>query len=174
MNDTVVQTQDPNAPTEDTPAALSMVEVTNGLEFPIEDRFDGIPIIIPPGGKITLNPAQAMHCFGYPGEFADMARHMAKRYGWQGREYLKHNEKREPIYHEMAAKVVFEPIFYDLVPRRRGNDPIPADTGDDATDPAPQANRAPPDTGTKVGGRKKPLRLGGSAPKRIAKRSTAR
>jgi hypothetical protein len=147
-----------NGPQADQPAALMMVEVTNLNDFPIEDYYDGVPIILHPLGKNTVNlrPEQALHCFGYPGEFKDMAKHMSKRYGWNTREYLRLNQERQTLYEELAQKVHFKPIFYDLV-QRRPNDPIPALVGpDDDDDDRPQTARADDlDTGTRVGRRKK-------------------
>ena len=135
----------------DQPAILINVEVMNGNDFPIEDLFDGVPIVIGIGQTVLLSPQQAAHCFGYPGEFKDMARHMSKRYGWNSREYLTLNEKRQTRYEVLAEKITFTPVFYDLV--RRPNEPIPALAADDESEEV-RTIRQDLNTGVKVGRRK--------------------
>ena len=131
--------------------AVMMVEVTNRNDFEIRDMYDGVPIVFPVNESVTISPAQAMHCFGYPGEDADRAVHMARRYGWGGRENLAWVPgTRTPIFAEFALKVELKPIYYDLV-KRKPNDPIPADDGVN-DDPPPSKIAA--EAGTKAGRRK--------------------
>src|SRR5258708_2795777 len=116
--------------------------------------FDGAPLRFPSGEKVTIKPEVAMHCFGYPGEARDMAVHMSKRFGWNGREYIGMQEgdpERRSVYAVMASKVVITPVFFDLV-QRKPDDPIPADDGDsdDLETPRDDMSNA---TGTKVGKR---------------------
>src|SRR5229473_2508533 len=142
-------------PEADRPSpAVMMVEVINHNEFLINDMFNGVPIRFPPEVRVDVTAEQATHCFGYPGELQDRALHMAKRYGWSGRDYLKPEGLGDgpPRYEVLASKIELRPIFYDLV-RRNPNDPIPVDLGNEADDrPTPQAEA---DTGTKVGKRRK-------------------
>ena len=158
-------------PQADQPAVLTMVEVQNFNDFPIDDFYDGAPIRLEPNGKnvITLKPEQAAHCFGFPGEFHDMARHMAKRYGWNSREFLRMNEERKTVYEQYAEKVKFTPIYFDLVARPR-NAPIPALPEGDQDDDPPQTAGLDfeEDTGTRVG-----RRIGARPPREHREPSTA-
>jgi hypothetical protein len=144
----------------DTPEAdrptptVQMVAITNHNDFLIRDMFNGIPVNFPIGVPVDVSPEIALHCFGWPGELHDRALHMAKRYGWSGRDYLKPEGLGDgpPRYEVLASKIEIRPIYYDLV-RRNPNDPIPLDTGDEADDrPDP---RAEADTSTKVGKHKR-------------------
>ncbi len=142
-------------PEADRPSpAVMMVEVINHNDFIINDMFNGVPIRFPPETRVDVTAEQATHCFGYPGELQDRALHMAKRYGWSGRDYLKPEGLGDgpPRYQILAEKIELRPIFYDLV-RRNPNDPIPLDTGneeDDQPNPPPEG-----DPTTKVGRRKR-------------------
>ena len=144
---------EPDVPTP----SIMQVEVTNHNEFMIEDFFDGVPVRFPKDEIVTVTPDIALHCFGWPGDISDMAVHMAKRYGWSGREYLATNEtlgaRGEPRYYMLARNIEIRPVYYDLV-RRNPNDPIPADNGE------PDEPLGPPDpmaeaVTTKVGKRRK-------------------
>lgn len=119
-----------NQPQEMPSPMLVHVDVTNGTQYPIEDMFDGIPVVFPVGQTVTVGPDVAKHCFGYPGDPREMAVHMAKRYGWATSETLKWTSHKTPEFVEMASKVTFQPVFYDLV-RRKPQDPIPAVVSDE-------------------------------------------
>ena len=129
------------------PPVLVHVDVTNGTQYPIEDMFDGIPVVFPVGQTVTVSPEVAKHCFGYPGDPREMAMHMAKRYGWATAETLKWSSHKTPEFVEMASKVAFQPVFYDLV-RRKPEDPIPAVVGDEELEEPPVL---PPVSTTVVG-----------------------
>ena len=139
------------------------LEIVNGNDFTINDFFDGIPLKFPPGETVTVSPQVGLHCFGYPGDVGDMAVHMAKRYGWSGRDYLRAEGTGDgpPRYAILAGKITIKPVYFEL--RRVDRDaPIPADPGgepDDAREPI--GDEA--DTGTKVGKRRRtPAALGGA------------
>ena len=145
-----------DAPEADRPTpAIAMVSVTNRIEeFDIKDMFNGVPVNFPRNVAVDVSPEIALHCFGWPGELHDRALHMAKRYGWSGRDYLKPEGLGDgpPRYEVLASKIEIKPIYYDLV-RRNPNDPIPLDTGNEDDDrPTPQMEA---DTTTKVGKRRK-------------------
>jgi len=143
-----------DAPEADRPIpTVMMVEVINHNDFLIPGMFNGIPTDFPPEVAVAVSPEIAMHCFGYPGDLPERALHMAKRYGWSGRDYLKPEGLGDgpPRYEVLASRVEIKPIYYDLV-RRNPNDPIPLDTGNEADD-RPALN-AEPDTTTRVGRRK--------------------
>lgn len=134
--------------------AIMQLEVVNRNEFTINDFFDGIPISFPPGEMVTVTPDMALHCFGYPGEMRDRAVHMAKRYGWSGRDYLRPEGPgdNEPRYATLAGKIEINPVYFDLV-RRDRSAPIPADDGREPDQP-PEPTGDGPSEGTRVGRRK--------------------
>jgi hypothetical protein len=159
-------------PQHDRPTpAIMQLEVINHNDFPIDDFFDGVPVSYPKDVVVTVTPDMALHCFGYPGDKAEMALHMAKRYGWSGRDYLIQQGEREPLYKQLAAKIEIKPVYFDLV-RRDRDAPILADNGED------EDTRMEPvgsgDTGTRTGKRKRtPARLAVRAPRVKAGRDTA-
>lgn len=120
----------------ETEPAVMLLEVTNHNDFDIQDMFNGIPVTFLKGEKVEITPEQALHFFSWPGEDADRAMHMAKRYGWGSRQTLEWTPgTRQPLWYEMAMKIEVAPVYFDLV-RRRPSDPIPADDGqDDAVSP---------------------------------------
>jgi hypothetical protein len=141
-------------PQADQPAAaVTMLEVTNNNDFTITDMFDGVPVRFPPGVAVDCSPAIAAHLFGWPGELQDRAIHMARRFGWSGKDYLKPEGPADsvPRYVTLAEKIVVSPVYYDLV-KRDPNAPILLDTGSEDDD---RVTAEEPDTGTKVGRRKK-------------------
>lgn len=120
----------------ETQPAVMLLEVTNHNDFDINDMFNGVPVHFPPEQKVEISLEQALHFFSWPGEDADRAMHMAKRYGWGNRQSLEWIPgTRKPLWFEMAMKIEVSPVYFDLV-RRRPSDPIPADDGaDDAVSP---------------------------------------
>lgn len=151
-----------------TPTFLQL-EVVNNTGFTIHDFFDGIPVTFPLGQPVTISAAAGMHLFGYPGEPKDMALHMAKRFGWSGREYLKPEGVGdvESRYEKLAAQIKITPIYFDLV-RRDRNAPIPADDGSEDDSRVPVGDG--PDDTTKVGKRiRKPRAAVARPPRRSAR-----
>ena len=116
-------------------AAVTMLEVTNNNDFTIRDMFDGVPVTFEPGKAVDCSPAICAHLFGWPGEMPDRAMHMARRFGWSGKDYLKPEGPADsvPRYFTLAEKIVITPVYYDLV-KRNPNDPIPVDLGDEEAD----------------------------------------
>jgi hypothetical protein len=135
--------------------AVMLLEVTNRNDFEINDMFNGIPVTFPTGQKVEITPDQALHFFAWPGDDADRAMHMAKRYGWGSRQTLEWTPgTRQPLWFEMAMKIEVHPVYFDLV-RRRPSDPIPADDGSDPDDTGPAKIRAEEAGLTKAGKRNK-------------------
>lgn len=130
------------------------LSVINRNPFTITDMFDGIPVTFPTDQAVDVSPEIAMHLFGYPGELEDRAVHMARRFGWSGKEYLAPEGQgdSEPKYVTMSRLIEIAPVYYNLV-RVDPNAPIKLDTGDEAADRATPGIEA--DTGTRVGTRKK-------------------
>ena len=130
-----------------------MLEVTNHNDFTIRDMFDGIPVEFAPGIPVDCTAAICQHLFGWPGELSDRAIHMARRFGWSGKDYLRPEGPTDavPRYVTLSEKIVITPVYYDLV-KRNPNDPIPLDTGDEESDRPVATETA--DT-TKAGRRKR-------------------
>lgn len=160
-----VQDEDDQGPLHD-PATPSIMqfEIINHNNFTIPDHFDGVPIRFPPNEVVTVSPDVALHCFGYPGEFLDRAAHMAKRYGWSSRDFLRPEgpADSQPRYVILAGNVEIRPVYYELV-RRNPDAPIPADDGREPDTPREPVSAGADAGETKVGKRTKtPAKLGGS------------
>ena len=89
--------------------------VTNHNEFPIDDRYDGIPYVFKPGIALTIPLDAAAAIFGMPVDddgivtFAADTAYMARRWGWNVLE--KRDEKEltsvamERLVRETAHKI---------------------------------------------------------------------
>lgn len=80
------------------------IKVTNKNEFPIEDRFDGIPYVIPAMGHCNIPYEAACHIFGVafraeqghnlPADFRErMFRYVQRRWGWNRKEVLEQSKE---------------------------------------------------------------------------------
>lgn len=111
---------------------VRMVRVKNNLDFPFNDRFNGVPVTIPPGQSEKLPLDMAAHFFGYhPGvEPAVMLRHIARRQGWNTPDYVKQNpETHQTLAEEYFSKLQISPIMYKMVEEQVVDPraPIPAE-----------------------------------------------
>lgn len=110
---------------------VQYVRVTNGLDFDLIDRFDGVPVTIPPGKSENLPADMAWHFFGYaPGqERPAMCRHTSKRHGWNTPEFAKVDPvSKKTKAEEWFDKIKIEAVIYKLVPADDDPEkPIPAD-----------------------------------------------
>ena len=111
---------------------LKYVKITNGLDVPFTDRYDGVPITIPPGKSENLPLDMAAHILGYHYgiEPEAMFRYIAKRQGWNTPAYVQQNpETHKNLAREYFDKLKIEPVTYRLVaedapdPRK----PVPAE-----------------------------------------------
>lgn len=94
------------------------VRVTNGLDEPFNDRFNGIPITIAPGATENLPLDMAAHFFGYqPGvDTETMFRHITRRQGWNSPEHVKRNpETQKRLAQELFERLKIEPVMYKMV-----------------------------------------------------------
>ena len=131
---------------------LQYVKVTNGFDTPYSDMFDGVPVTIDPGDSQNTLPEQAFHFFGYvPGaNRQQMARHTARRMGWNSPAHIQPDEKGVPLYERMFEKIGLEPVTFKLVPADDVDTakPIPAEGSDEegveAAPPPPKFTPAPP------------------------------
>jgi hypothetical protein len=115
-----------------TEARVHYVRVTNGLDFPFTDRYDGVPVTLPPGKSENLPLDMAAHFFGYHVDVdaATMLRHIARRQGWNTPDFVKQNEEtRKTKAEEYFGKLKIEPVMYKLVPADDPDPkrPVPAD-----------------------------------------------
>jgi hypothetical protein len=120
---------------------INYVRVTNGLAVPYTDRYDGVPVTIPPGKSENLPLDMAAHFFGFSVgvEPETMFRHVCKRQGWNTPQYVQQNaETHKTLAREYFDKLKIEPVVYKMVPVDDPDprEPIPADpqmNGDSST-----------------------------------------
>jgi hypothetical protein len=125
---------------------IHYVRVTNGLDTPFHDRYDGVPITIPPGHSENIPLDMAAHFFGYhPGiEPTTMLRYVAKRQGWNTPDYVKQDPAtRKTLAEQLFAKLKIEPVAYKLVPASDPDprEPVPADPDPEAEPPSVRKDR---------------------------------
>ena len=109
---------------------IHYVRVTNNLDVPFTDRWDGIPVTLEPGKSDNLQLDMAAHFFGYgygvPTEV--MFRHVCKRQGWNTPAHLKVGESGKTLAQELFAKLSIVPVIYKMVEVEPDTDaPIPAE-----------------------------------------------
>lgn len=99
----------------------TMVVVTNRNAFIIRDRFDGVPYTFKPNETLSIPPDVAAHFFGWPGDREDMNIHIAKRRGWNTKEYIQRADPMDPnselLYERYANNIVITVKEYVLVPK---------------------------------------------------------
>ena len=113
---------------------IDRVRVFNGNPFQINDRFDGVPYEFPPGKITIIPPEAAQHIFGFPGEEAVMAAHMARRFGWNRQEHYKLEEDGKEVWRHMTSLVKVAIERYEVRRIHQPNMAIPAEEADDAPD----------------------------------------
>lgn len=126
---------------------IHYIRVTNKLDVPFTDRWDGIPVAIMPGKSENLQLDMAAHFFGYHYE-ADpkaMFRHTCKRQGWNTPGHLAIQPSGKTLAEENFAKIEIVPVVYKMVEVKPDLDaPIPADPeGKQVSDPLPAAEELP-------------------------------
>ena len=109
---------------------IHYVRVTNHLDVPFTDRWDGIPVTLEPGKADNLQLDMAAHFFGYgyqvPNEV--MFRHVCKRQGWNTPAHLKVGDSGKTLAQELFAKLSIVPVIYKMVEVEPDTDaPIPAE-----------------------------------------------
>ncbi len=119
-------------PDEADQVRLKYVRITNGLDVPFTDRYDGVPVTIAPGKSENLPLDMAFHFFGYTYgvEPETMFRHVAKRQGWNTPAYVQQNpETHKTLAREYFDKLKIEAVSYRLVPEDAPDPrkPVPAE-----------------------------------------------
>lgn len=105
---------------------LQYVRVTNGLDVPFIDRYDGVPYTIKAHSSLNLPPDVAAHFFGTYADPEMTFRHVCKRQGWNTLEFLPGG--KTPA-RELFDKLQIQNIMYKLVPVEEPDPrkPVPAD-----------------------------------------------
>ena len=109
---------------------IHYIRVTNHAEMAFTDRYDGVPISIPPQGSENLQLDMANHMFGYAYGVSEDAifRHVCKRQGWNTPEYLKVQQSGKTLAQEKFGQLEIRPVIYKMVEEKPDLDaPIPAD-----------------------------------------------
>lgn len=113
------------------------VKVTNGNDFDIEDRFDGVPYPFKAGRTVTVPLEAAIHFFGFKVNpdteqlsIEPDIEHVTRRWGWNTQDYIK-----DGLGKKIAAKITVAPVTYEMV-ERAGEDDAETDL------PSPRASAA--------------------------------
>lgn len=109
---------------------IHYVRVTNNLDVPFTDMWDGIPVRIDPGKADNLQLDMAAHFFGYGYEVDPevMFRHVCKRQGWNTIKHLEVDDSGKSLAQRLFAKLDIKPVIYRMVEVKDNLDePIPAD-----------------------------------------------
>jgi hypothetical protein len=129
---------------------IHYVRVTNHLDVPFTDRWDGIPVTLEPGKGDNLQLDMAAHFFGYHFEVPRdvMFRHVCKRQGWNTPAYLVIQPSGKSLAQEMFDKLEIKPVVMKMVEVAPDLDaPIPADpdmpafTERDSLEPPPRKGK---------------------------------
>jgi hypothetical protein len=100
----------------DPDARIRRIRITNGLDVPFTDRYDGVPIEIAPGASESINLDMAAHFFGPTFDPLAMFRHISKRQGWNTPEFVKVNpQSGKTRAEEYFSKLKIEPVTYKLL-----------------------------------------------------------
>jgi hypothetical protein len=119
-------------PSEIEQTRIKYVRITNGLDVPFTDRYDGVPLTIAPGKSenIPLDMAAHFFAYSYGVEPETMFRHICRRQGWNTPAYVQQNpETHKTLAREYFDKLKIEAVTYRLVaeddpdPRK----PVPAE-----------------------------------------------
>lgn len=133
---------------------LRYVRVTNGLDQPFTDRYDGVPVVILPGKSENIPIDMAAHFFSPAFEDPEtMFRHVTKRQGWNTPEYLKDcgDGTGRSRAREIFDAIKIEPVTYKLVPEITPDprEPVPAEQ-EIRQDPAPRRGPGRPPKNAQV------------------------
>lgn len=111
--------------------AVYQVKVSNKNDFDLEDRYDGVPYVIPARGALSIPYDAACHIFGFdfnPQGGIDreaIFRHLSKRWGWN-RSYLKDKTTSAHKIRNQARddfdKIGFEVISMTMVEKTVSSD----------------------------------------------------
>ena len=119
------------------------VRVTNGNDFSIEDRYDGVPEVFLPGESRDVDLATAAHIFGFPvdneGRVTAIAAdksYVCRRWGWNRPDFgIKRSPEGKQVYNAEQAmrnadtafdNLKVEAVEYVLTERKRSPDELPA------------------------------------------------
>jgi hypothetical protein len=109
---------------------LHYVRLTNHLDVPFNDRYDGVPYNILPGKSDNFTLHEAAHLFGDVMDPQASFRHVCKRQGWNTPGHLKPSESdpSKTVAELLFSKLEIKPVVYKMVEEKPDLDePIPAD-----------------------------------------------
>ena len=119
--------------------------VTNGNDFPIEDRYDGIPVTFEPGVPKVVGLEAAALFFGFPVDdegnvtFAVDWGYFARRHGWTNMVPRKDEPLNDMFQRitassaEKCSKVKVEPVAYTLREVVQGEEELPPPRAENPT-----------------------------------------
>jgi len=95
------------------------LRVTNGNDFAIDDRHDGVPYLFEAGKALTVPPEAALHIFGwYPGvDMKVVATHVTRRWGWNTPAFMQSGDAPR-----FFGKLEFKPVTFKTVEVVSGED----------------------------------------------------
>lgn len=118
--------------------AATHARVTNLNDFPLEDRYDGVPLIFEPDVPKVISLEAAALFFGFPVDdegnvtFAVDHGYLARRWGWN---VLERQDDKESLRvatermlrqaAERCGKVKVEPVSYTLREVVQGEEELP-------------------------------------------------
>jgi hypothetical protein len=109
---------------------LHYVRLTNHLDVPFTDRWDGVPVNVLPGKSSNFELAMAAHFFGNVMDEQASFRHVCKRQGWNTPGHLKASEEdpSKSVAELLYSKLEIKPVIYKMVEEKPDlEQPIPAD-----------------------------------------------
>lgn len=103
---------------------IMAIKVTNANDFPISDRFDGVPYTFLPGRPENVPVDAAFHIFGwFRGVDPEaMKLYVKKRFGWNTPDMLASG--RSDIFY---GALKFQPIMYRMIPVELDDEGKPID-----------------------------------------------
>ena len=142
--------------------AITHARITNTNEFPIEDRYDGVPFVFEPGKAVRIPVAAAVVFFGMPVDVdgnvtwkvdAEAMAHFSRRHGWTNIEpdMMPNGQRETPNAAfqrvtrqaaEWCSKLKVEPVSMVLREVTEEEQPLPPPR-DGAIEPQPKAEEAP-------------------------------
>ncbi len=129
------------------------VRVTNGNDFPIDDRFDGVPYVFEPGKERMIPVLAAALFFGLPvddngvvdievgedGSIVGNGEHVKRRWGWNNINRMKDEDLGEAV-ERAKAKAALQWSKIRLVPVLMALREVPAGAVGDLPEPRASAS----------------------------------
>ena len=100
---------------------IRYVKVKNNNDFPLKDRFDGIPFTFGAGKTETIPADAAAHFFGIVdgADPEEIHNHICRRYGWNHPKYMENGSDRN-----RTSKIILTPVSAKLVMEHTEEAPV--------------------------------------------------